>query len=347
MLNTQAISSFRDFVSFHRDSVYRQILPYLPISINKTFSSAVREYVDRKGQYRRPSYVLLWALLYKGDLNEALLPAAVQQASEDFMLMHDDWFDSNTLRRGKPAAHLIYGPEYAVNAGNALHTITWKMAVDAAAKLGGSRGNRYLNKFYDIMLGTCAGQHLDMSLTRETRDITKFTLEDYYRSIYAKTAYYSVYGPMQIGAIVADAGEDKARGVKEYGVPAGMAFQIKDDILDCTSTEKELGKAIGTDVKDGVKTIMLWHAVQSASAADLERLRQIYLMPRAAKTEDDVMFVLSKFGELGSIKFAEEKAREFVADALKKFETNEKEIPESGLKDIARESIGGVVARNR
>jgi geranylgeranyl pyrophosphate synthase len=347
MQNSQTATEFSAFVSSYKNTIYDRIQAYLPNSESETFNKIVREYVDRKGQYRRPAYILLWALLYGGDAQQAILPAAAQQASEDWILMHDDWFDSNTLRRGKPTAHLIYGAEYAINGGDALHTIMWRMAMDAAVRLDGEKAKKYLNKFYDIMLTTCVGQHMDMSLTNENLDITKFTMEDYYKAIQAKSAYYSVYGPMQVGGIIANAETERIEGIKQYGIPAGLAFQIKDDILDCTSTEGELGKAIGTDVREGVKTIILWHAVHSASSSMLRRLKQIYAKPRGSKGEEEIKFVISAFEELGSIHFAEREAERLAKDALRNFELMERDVKESKIKEIARQSISCVVSRGK
>ena len=227
MADTDSVN-FKDFVATYKDRVYKKVCEYMPIGEPKLFNeSMVRCYVDRKGQYRRPSYVLLWARLYGGSIDDAILPAAAQQASEDYFLMHDDWMDGNSVRRGGPAAHVMFDPAYAINAGSVVHMATWKMAKDACDALGGARGKRYFAKFYDIMLVTHQGQYLDVRLTKEIKDITKFTLEEYYASIRAKSAYYSVYGPMQCGAIIAGADDDVVNKIQEYGTPCGNAFQME------------------------------------------------------------------------------------------------------------------------
>jgi geranylgeranyl pyrophosphate synthase len=192
---------------------------------------------------------------------------------------------------------------------------------------------------------THRGQYLDMHLTHDVRDITKFTQEDYYKSIHAKSAYYSVYGPMQQGAIIAGAGGKEVEGIADYGTPTGNAFQIKDDILDCTSSEDKLGKSIGNDVRDGVKTLILWHAVSKASQPTLNRMKRIYNKRREDKTEEEVRFVLDSFNELGSIRFAEQEAERLSKLGIERFNALTKQIKESGLKDLARDSIGYTVKR--
>ena len=246
--------NFKQFSALYKDRVYSKICEYLDRREPEEYRKMIRVYVDRKGQYRRPSYVLLWCALYGGDLDEAILPAAVQQASEDWILIHDDIMDGNLVRRGAPSAHALYGTDNAMLAGDNLHMIMWRMAKDAADSLGKERGDMYFNKLYDMMDITHVGQFLDTKLGHGVKDITKFTDKDYYKSIHAKAAYYTVYGPMQAGAIVAEAEGDKIEKIVEYGTPAGLAFQITDDILDCTSTTEVLGKTIGNDVREGTNT---------------------------------------------------------------------------------------------
>ena len=338
------VSDFKSFVGLYKDQVYNKICEYLPSGEPVEHCKAVRVYVDRKGKYGRPGYLMLWNALYGGNPEDAILPAAAQQCSEDWILMHDDWMDGNTLRRGGPSAHLMFGDRYAINAGDHLHMSNWKMAKEAADLLGKEKGNKYFNKFYDMMQFTARGQYKDISLV-DSKDITKFTPEDYYDSIHGKTAYYTVYGPMQAGAIIAGQPDEVVEKIKEYGTPLGKAFQIKDDVLDCISTDEELGKSVGNDVREGVKTIILWHAVQNASSTDLKKLKDIYAKERPEKTETEVKWVLEKFKELGSTDYAAKEAEKFNADALKGFEKNAKNRPESQLKKIARDSIEFVTRR--
>ena len=339
------VNSFKDFIALYKNSVYNRITDYMTGIEPEAYIGMVRCYIDRKGQYRRPSYVLLWNLLYGGKFDDALLPAASQQVSEDWLLMIDDWMDDNDLRRGGKSAHLIYGDRYAINAASNLQSINWKIVYDACKQLGDPRQKRYFDKFYDIINVTHQGQYRDVHLTRDVKDITKFTKEDYYESIHAKSAYYSVYGPMQQGAIIAGAPEEVINQIKEYGTPAGLAFQIKDDILDCTSTAEQLGKSIGTDVRDGVKTVILWSAVQNASSTTLNKMKYIYMKDPNQKTKEDVSYILDKFNELGSIDYAEKEMKALIEKSIDNFNKYTTNIQESNIKDLAREGIGYVSNR--
>ncbi len=337
--------NFKEFIRAHKADVHGKICDYLSKEEPVRFTNEIMPvYVNRLGQYRRPSYLMLWSMLYGGNVENALLPAAVQQLSEDWILMHDDIMDNNELRRGQPSAHKLFGSDYAILGGDALHVIMWKMAHEAATSMQ-TNGQIYFNKAVDIILKTVYGQYKDVRLTKEVNDITKFTKADYYDSIYAKSAYYSVSGPMQTGAIIAGADAETIEHISDYGTPIGNAFQIKDDILDCTATAEKLGKTIGNDVMEGTKTLILWHSVQNASTGELERLKMTYARPRSQKTEEDRRWVIELFNNLGSIEYAQEEANDLAASAAKKFNENTRSIKESSIKDIARDSIGYAVSR--
>lgn len=347
MVGLDGSTTFEEFIRLHKEHIYSELRKRLPSGEPKQFTDKImRVYIDRKGKYVRPSFLLLWNLLYKGNEKDALLPAAIQQMSEDTILIHDDILDNNKLRRGSPSAHVLYGLNYAIIAGDALQSIMWEMVDEATTALKG-RGKKYYDKIHDIWLKTNYGQYYDVRLTEEVKDITKFTLEDYYRSIHAKSSYYTVYGPMQCGAIVAGSGDDIIEQIPVYGTPAGNAFQIKDDILDCISNEALLGKTIGNDIKNNAKTIILWHAVQNADTNTLKKIKQIYEKTPNRKTQGEVAYVIEKFKDLGSIDYAEGEAQRLVKVALNKFDRATTRIRESNIKITARDAIGSSAFRNR
>ncbi len=337
--------NFKDFIEKYMERIHSKICEYIPNEDPIFMDKIMKCYVNRKGHYRRPSYTLLWTSLYGGNVNNAILPGAIQQVSEDWILMHDDIIDDNELRRGGPSAHVMFGTEYAILGGDALQTVMWKMINDATNSME-KNGKAYFDKIYDIMFRTNYGQYLDVKLTKEY-DIDNFTIEDYYKSIHTKSAYYSVYGPMQCGAVIAGISDKKTMDkIAEYGTYAGYAFQIKDDILDCTSTEEKLGKTIGNDIMEGNKTLILYHTVHNSSQSQLYKLKGIYSKKKSEKSDEDLKFVLNTFKELKSIEFAEKEAINFTNKAITTFDKLEKDIAESELKELARQSIGDVAKRN-
>lgn len=336
--------TFEDYCKLHSDKIYNKIYEYLPNRPPKEHYKAVREYTDRRGKHHRPNLALLWCELYRGKPQDVFLAACGIQLAEDWLLMHDDWMDSNELRRGKLTAHKIYGDVFAINAGDATHMIMWRILHDVS-KIP-IVGEKLYEKFFDIMLVTAEGQYYDLKLARE-KDITRFTLEDYWRSIHAKAGYYSTYGPMQLGAIAAGQSPKVVEKIKEYGVLIGNAFQTKDDILDCVSSPEVLGKSIGTDIYEGTKTAILWHFVQNAKRDDLKKVKNIYRKNRENKTPKEVNLVIRLFRDTGSIAYAEDLVDSLAKEALEKFEQQTKSIPESDKKETARDAIIKLAARKK
>jgi geranylgeranyl pyrophosphate synthase len=150
---------------------------------------------------------------------------------------------------------------------------------------------------------------------------------------------------MQLGAVVADQSQKNVKQIAKYGEIIGKAFQLKDDILDCISTEKVVGKAIGVDVNNGVKTAILWHFVQKATTTDLEKARRIYMREREARKEIEEIIAL--FDKYGSIAYAETEVDRLAERATERFEEVSQGIPESDLKETARDAINKLASRQK
>jgi len=337
--------TFSEYCQQNNIKIFETILNSLPDHEPKEHYRIVREYTLRKGKYARPNLALLWAELFGGD-KEIVFPfASGIQMAEDWFLMQDDWMDQNELRRGKPAAHVMYGDAMTVNASNSVQAAMWKMIMDSRFRGNGKIQEHLFNKFYDIINVTIEGQYLDLELTK--KKITDFTLDDYWQSIHAKAAYYSVYGPMQLGAIAANQSEETVKNIEEYGEKIGRAFQLKDDILDCTSTEKTLGKTIGNDILEGTKTAILWHCLQKIGTQDLEKLKTIYAKKRTEKTTPEIAFVLDLFKTTGSIAYAEQLTDSLAKEALTEFEKQTINLPETEIKNTARDAICRMTQRDK
>lgn len=341
--------TFTEYCQQNNNLIHETILHYLPEREPTEHYKIAREYTLRKGKYARPNLALLWAELFGGNKETVFPYACGIQMAEDWFLMQDDWMDQNEVRRGKPTTHLLYGASATVNASNSVQAGMWKMVHEATnvipphLPLDKGRNTRLFDKFFDIINVTIEGQYLDLKLTE--KNITDFTLEDYWQSIHAKAAYYSVYGPMQLGAITSNQSDETIDKIAKYGEKIGRAFQIKDDILDCTSSEQVLGKTIGNDVLEGTKTAILWHCVQIANSTDLEKLKNIYAKKRQNKTAEDVNFVLNLFQQTGSITYAEKLVDDLAKEASAEFEQQTIAILESEIKNTARDAIKSMTAR--
>jgi len=189
-----------------------------------------RVYPERKGKYLRPTAILLIAEAMRGNINLAIKTAAAMQLSEEWILIHDDIMDKSSERRGKPALHKIYGHDLAQNAGDVLHAIMWKMIIDLDSK-------PINEEFYNLIMRTALGQGVEQIWTN--KKIKSISNDEYFFIADSKSAYYSIAGPMRLGAIIANATPDQLDKITNFGLYLGRCFQLIDDLIDFEQDKKE------------------------------------------------------------------------------------------------------------
>jgi len=215
--------------------------------------------------------------LWGGDANDGVigLAAAAIEGIQTYALVFDDAADRSDTRRGQPAAHIrmtaylqdLASPEDAVHLGQHIamnEALTNQHRVQRLlARLPASADRRLLaiDVLNDLMVLTGIGQQLDMFST--VRSDT--TTEDARKIAQLKTAYYSVLMPLQIGAALAGAPAHELPSLEEYAVPAGYAFQMRDDILGTFGVEGEMGKSNKTDLMEGKRTVLYLTAYEAAT----------------------------------------------------------------------------------
>lgn len=204
----------------------------IPIKFQKEvdkFWAINKVYPERKGKYLRPTLVLLIAKALGIDSKLAIKTAAAIQLSEEWILISDDIEDNSDIRRGKPTLHKIYGTELAINASDSLETIMWKMIVDC-------KNNEIIDEFYRIIMRTTLGQGVEQIWTNSKKKIEE---DNYFFVADSKSAYYSIAGPMRLGAILAGASKPELDKITKFGLHLGRCFQLVDDILDLEQDKKE------------------------------------------------------------------------------------------------------------
>lgn len=231
-------------------------------------ASAMRYSLLAGGKRIRPVLLLEFYKLCGGRDDNALNFAAAIEMIHTYSLIHDDLpcMDNDDMRRGKPSCHKAFGEDTALLAGDALLTL----AFSAAAKSTGIPAKRVAaaiavladNAGIDGMVG---GQVMDLALEKSGADETEL------REMYLKKTSCLLCAAAMCGCILAGADETQVQYAREYAEKTGLAFQIIDDILDCTADEKTLGKPIGSDAKNGKTTYVTLYGLKRAreTAAEL------------------------------------------------------------------------------
>ncbi len=339
--------NFKEFADRCREPVYKKICEYIRIKEPVGHYKIMRDYIDRQGKYRRPGLLLLTANMYGATMEEAILPAAAMQLSEDWILMQDDWEDDSELRRGQPAAHRIYGPVHTVNATNTGQMAMWKMLKDYIIQAGLPTGGAVYDKFYQMLEYTVEGQYVENHFIHDIKDLSKADADLYFRIAKGKTCFYTIYGPMQLGALTRGARPADLEKLKEIGEAAGIAFQIVDDILDMTADEKEFGKRTMGDLYEGKMTLIALHAYESATRSEKDRMDDIYRKSRAEKKDTDIAFLKEMVEKYDCIPYARGIAEEYGKTAKAAVEKYAASMPKNEYSEILISAIEEMYTRKK
>ncbi len=313
--------NFKEYIETIRSGVYSTICGYIQIKEPEEHYRMVRDYIDRQGSYRRPGLLMLSGEMFGAKREDLFLPAAAMQLSEDWILIHDDIEDHSEMRRGKPALQKIHGYELAINAGDGAHMTMWKIMKDYMLRAGQERGSAMYDKFYDMLEYTVEGQYIEDNFIYNVKEMERASEELYMRIANTKTGYYTVYGPLQLGALAAGKNGAILEALEEIGRPAGIAFQIVDDILDMTADEKTFGKRRFGDLYEGKVTLIMLHTYQSATKEEKGRIDAIYRKRREEKSEDEINWLaqmVEKYDGMGYAKRMSERYGEIAKRSIEK-----------------------------
>lgn len=224
------------------------------------------------GKRLRPVLALETCRMCGGRPEEALPFACAVELVHTYSLIHDDLpcMDDDDLRRGRPTNHKVYGEAMAILAGDALLTAAFELVAEYGLELDAGRGLRI-----SACLGRAAGargmvggQVLDMA--GEDRSLSLAEVEELQR---LKTGAL-ISAAAEIGCIVAGGSEDDLDAVRRYARDLGLAFQIRDDILDVEGDEAVLGKSVRSDARSGKSTFVTLKGVEACEQMVWERTEE-------------------------------------------------------------------------
>ncbi|BDC19136.1 geranylgeranyl diphosphate synthase [Acidianus sp. HS-5] len=310
-------------------SVNEEIEKYIKGEPKELYDSSI--YLLRAGGKRlRPLITVASSDLFSGERKRAYKAAAAVEILHNFTLIHDDIMDEDTLRRGMPTVHVKWGVPMAILAGDLLHAKAFEVLSEALEGLDSSRFYMGLSEFSKSVIIIAEGQAMDMEFENR-QDVTE---EEYLDMIKRKTAQLFSCSSF-LGGLVANAENRDLELLKEFGLNLGIAFQIIDDILGLTADEKELGKPIYSDVREGKKTILIIKALTSAS----EEERRIIMEGLGSKDQEKIVKSAETVKAL-SLDYAynvAEKYYEKSMNALSSIRGND--IPGKALKYLAEFTI--------
>ncbi|MDZ4064325.1 MAG: polyprenyl synthetase family protein [Coriobacteriia bacterium] len=284
----------------------------------------LRQFSDNAGKRHRPLVCLLACEAVGGDAKKARPSAAAIEHFHTAALIHDDIEDSSLTRRDEPCMHVTEGLGLAINAGDlalalVCGTVVDDEGLDDATKL------RVLSELVAMTTRTIEGQALDIGWARDDR--FDLSVDDYLAMANHKTAFYSGAVPLAVGAIIGGGTPAQVEALRDFGMAAGLAFQIQDDVLNLVGTKESTKKDFRSDLTEGKRTLVAIHALQFS----VRRERLLALLSSRTTDSSELQEVVDIMAEAGSIDYANDYACDLVVSAKDRLNDA---LPQSKARDL-------------
>lgn len=268
----------------------------------------------RRGKWIRGALVVLGYRCAGQEENEEVVKAGVAiDIIQSAILIADDVMDRGDVRRGKPTVHKIYerlaakynqkdaayfGIGMAVNLS--LAALIFAEHIFASVELEKdkvSTAQSFMNRY---LVDAAFGQGMDLAFQKNSAVMK----DDVLKIHKLKTAYYTIAGPLQVGAILGGATEEQLQAMEKYGLKVGAAFQLRDDELGLFGEKRKIGKSVDSDLKEGKNTILFVKAFEKANSQQHKVLERAFGNPDV--TTDQLQAVREIVVKTGALRFSQD-----------------------------------------
>ena len=230
--------------------------------------------------------------------------------------------DNDPIRRAAPTVHMKWGVPIAIAAGDLLFAKVFEaMTTHAPTKMSAKRVKLCVEIAIRATIELCEGQVLDVSFPR----IMDVSEDDYLFMVGGKTSAL-FRACAEIGATVGCGKLRQVKALGRFGWDAGIAFQIMDDYLGANAEEKTLGKPVGSDLREGKKTLIIIHALRNARPGQRDTILSV--LGNASASTEAINSVKTIINKIGSLEYALKKADRYTSSAKKYLNT----IPDTTAK---------------
>lgn len=266
------------------------------------YVNAICSYVlSKRGKQMRPMLVLLAAALHGNVTEDSYMGAALIEMVHSASLMHDDVIDSSDMRRGAPSVNAIWGTQVAVLAGDYVLGRTFHTCLQ--------HGNMtIINEVTGALAKVTEGELIQTEQT-ETLAMT----EDIYYDIIAKKTAALIAASGAVGAVSAGAAPEQVGKMRDFGKYLGIAFQIKDDILDFSPADI-IGKPTCGDIRERKITLPLLHVLDNAT--ETEREKMMSKLKTAGEVADNTRYLYDAVMNGGGLEYAAAQMKKHEEKAL-------------------------------
>lgn len=258
------------------------------------------------GKRIRPVLMLMSYNLYKEEVDSILGPATGIEVYHNYTLLHDDLMDRADRRRGKETVHKVWNDNTAILSGDAMLVLAYQFMADCPVGCL----KEVMDLFSLTALEICEGQQMDMEF-EQRKDVKE---EEYLEMIRLKTAVL-LAASLKIGALLGGASLEDAERLYDFGMNMGVAFQLKDDLLDVYGDAVVFGKNIGGDILCNKKTYMLIKAFEHADDRQLQQLNA-WIDADTFEASEKIAAVTDLYNQIGVKGICEKKMTEYCERAM-------------------------------
>ncbi|MCY7434246.1 polyprenyl synthetase family protein [Bacillus pumilus] len=247
-------SNLNEFLTTRKQAIEDYLFTYVQeLTIPEDLKSSMLYSLKAGGKRLRPVLVLALLNAYGKNEEDGIPVGCAVEMIHTYSLIHDDLpcMDDDDLRRGKPTNHKVYGEATAVLAGDALLTESFRLITSQlSSSVSAVKKLRIVDELVKSAgaLGMVGGQFDDMEA--EQKQVSLAELESIHARKTGKLLTFSVAA----GAMLAGASDDDIEKLREFSYHIGIAFQIRDDILDLEGSEEKIGKRVGSDTANEKST---------------------------------------------------------------------------------------------
>lgn len=356
------LSSFAEVSRARRELVYNYLdaWPGAAAFKPKDIHDALFSYVRRRGKALRPLLVLLACGAAGGDEQQAVPAAAAVEIFHTWTLVHDDIIDHDDTRRGHPTVHALYreharrehghSPEEAAHYGLGVAILAGDLQQSWTFALLGELVERGVSPALVVELVTRMATYLTPRLLEgEMLDVQyafmpveSLSEERILHMLSMKTGAlleYAAWAGAKIGLGARPDSDGMADKLGEFALLSGTAFQLHDDLLGLNADESELGKPVGSDLREGKRTLIVYNALQHTSQAE----RQVLLstLGRADATPQEIERVLDILRSSGACDYVRRLANQYIERAQELLSM----VPESRYRDLLGDWAAFLLAR--
>lgn len=309
--STSTINSMADVWEAYRaelDGVEHQVRQNLDSSV--TLVNTVAAHILSSGGKRvRPLLLLLSARLcgYVGREHHQL--GSLVEFIHTATLLHDDVVDEADIRRGRRTARKVWGNQISILVGDYLYSKAMAQIVEFRS-----------HGMNEVLAEACTKMAEGEVLQLYYNGNPSMPESDYIKIVEHKTAGL-IAAACRMGAILADASEEKQSALFRFGQYLGIAFQVADDTLDYNADGERLGKTLGQDLRQGKATLPLLHLLDHCSEEDRTMIKD--RMETRTLSREDLERILGLMQDSGSLAYAMERAKAYIAAAQHELEVFE------------------------